>query len=334
MSQPEIKMSTDEAQQQVEQKLHGNYIDVFVKRMFGQLVVFVDFLLFYADKEFVNAIDLSKIEPAPTHYIGKDADERIVDLVFQCPLKNGKGGLMAVIIFEHQSSSLKEIPLKLLRYVSSIWDAEKKAGKPLSVPYFIVLRTGKKPYRGELPKMSDSLPKGCDGNSLGHVPEFKYKVVDLPAWKFGDLIGGPVLRTVLGILKKMFEGHEEEFPEAMLPLGEISDEAQLIELTKEILDFVAKAMAVHNLRVDEAMLSRALKPIFKDKEQEMIKTIFDEKYEAGEAFGFEKGIEKGIEKGRIETLLLILTNRLGGDMPQTVNDKLNLNQVLGTRIFG
>ena len=68
-------MSKDEPQQQIEQKLPGNYIDVFVKRMFGRLVVFVDFLLFYADREFVNAIDLSKIEPAPTHYIGKDADE-------------------------------------------------------------------------------------------------------------------------------------------------------------------------------------------------------------------------------------------------------------------
>ena len=62
---------------------------------------------------------------------------------------------MAVIIFEHQSGSLKEIPLKLLKYISSIWVAEKKAGKPLSVPYFIVLRTGKKPHRGELPKMAD-----------------------------------------------------------------------------------------------------------------------------------------------------------------------------------
>jgi hypothetical protein len=71
----ERKMSMDEQQnetkQQVEQKPPGNYIDVFVKRMFSQFVVFVDFLLFYADQSFVHAIDLSKIEPAPTHYIGK-----------------------------------------------------------------------------------------------------------------------------------------------------------------------------------------------------------------------------------------------------------------------
>jgi len=135
------------------------------------------------------------------------------------------------------------------------------------------------------------------------------------------LVGDPVLRTVLGILKKMLEGHEDEFPEAMLPLCEISDEAQLIELTKEILDFVAKALAVHNCRVDEEMLSRALKLIFKDKEQEMIKTIFDEKYEAGIATGFEKA-SNAWATDKIENVLQILTRRIG-DVPSSVRDKLH-----------
>ena len=67
----------------------GNYIDTFVKRMFGQVVVFIDFLLNYADKEFITEIDVERIQAAPTHYIGQKGDERIIDLVFMCPLKNG-----------------------------------------------------------------------------------------------------------------------------------------------------------------------------------------------------------------------------------------------------
>jgi hypothetical protein len=63
-------------------KSTGNYIDGFVKKMFGQVLVFVDFLTHYADKEFVSQIDLKKLRPAPTHYIGAKGDERIVDLVF------------------------------------------------------------------------------------------------------------------------------------------------------------------------------------------------------------------------------------------------------------
>ena len=88
--------------------------------MFSRTLLFVDFLLHYADEKFIAEVDLKKIQPAPTHYIGKDGDERIVDLVFQCPLKSGDGNLMAVIVFEHESKSLKKIPQKLLKYISAI----------------------------------------------------------------------------------------------------------------------------------------------------------------------------------------------------------------------
>jgi len=157
--------------------------------------------------------------------------------------------------------------------------------------------------------MADLLPKDCDGKPLGHVPEFQYKVVDLPAWDFDQLVGGPILRLALDILKKMIESDGDEFSETLLPLLEISDEEQKIELTKEAVDFFVKAFAAHNRRVDEAMLSQALKPIFKDKERTMIKTIFDEKYEEGVAIGEAKAIIK------------ILTRNFG-DVPPTVCDKL------------
>ena len=278
-----------------EPKKQGNVFDAFVKRMFSRIFVFVDFLLYYADPEFVDAIDLTAIRPAPTNYIGKDGVERIVDLVFQCPLKHGGGSLMAVIIFEHQSRNLREIPRKLHKYLSAIWDAERKAGKKvLSAPYFIVLRTDKKPHRGDYPTMAGLVAKGRDGKPLGHVPEIKYKVVDLPAWDFKNLVGGPVLRLVLGILQTMTVGDEANLPAAFLPLGEIPDDGEKVELTQEFLDFVANAMASHNRRLDEAMVSKILKPIFHDKERTMIKTIFDEREAIGEA------------RGKAETVLAIL----------------------------
>ena len=125
----------------------GNVFDTFTKQMFGLILVFIDFLVNYADSVFVSKIDLDKIEAAPTHYISLDGNERIADLVFRCPLKDGKGSTMAVIIFEHQSGSLRNIPFKLLKYITAIWNTEAKEGKPLSAPYFIVLRTGKKPHK-------------------------------------------------------------------------------------------------------------------------------------------------------------------------------------------
>ncbi|MCL2006158.1 MAG: Rpn family recombination-promoting nuclease/putative transposase [Planctomycetaceae bacterium] len=283
----------------------GNVFDAFTKQMFGRVVVFADFLAHYADPMFVDEIDLNKIKPAPTHYIGKDGSERIADLIFQCPLKGG-GNLMAVIVFEHQSGNLKKVPNKLLKYISAIWDAETKEGKKvLSAPYFIVLRTARKPYRKAFPKMSDSLPKRRDGKPLGKLVEIEYDVVDLPAWDFHELVGGTVLRLALGILHKMTGGAEDEFPEALLPLREISDSGQKIELTQELLLFVGKALSAHNRRLEEAAVGEALKPIFQDKEKTMIKSFFEEREDIAEA----RGEAKGKTEGKTEAVLTCLRAR-------------------------
>jgi hypothetical protein len=121
------------------------------------------------------------------------------------------------------------------------------------------------------------------------VIEIEYDVVDLPAWDFDKLIGGAVLRSALGMLHTMTGSSLDEFPKALLPLAEISDEKQRIELSKEFIDFVAKAFAAHNQRVDAIALSKSLHPVLKGKEQTMIKTIFEEREDIAEARGKAEG---------------------------------------------
>ena len=147
-----------------------------------------------------------------------------------------------------------------------------------------MLRTGKKPYRKPTPTIADSLPKDSTGNPLGHVPEVRYKVVDLPAWDFDKLVGGTVLRLTLGMLHKMTGGELDDFSDALLPLAELP-EGEQVELTKELAWFIVKAFQAHNRRVDAEMLGKALHSALKGKEQKMIKTIFEEREEIGEARG-------------------------------------------------
>lgn len=292
----------------------GNIFDAFIKSMFGRVLVFVELLQHYGDHKFVSQIDSRKTKPAPTHYIGEKGDERIVDLVFQCPLKNGNGTLMAVIIFEHQGGSLKNIPRKLHKYISSIWDAETKEGKKtLSAPYFLVLRTGKKPHRGRYPMMSDSLPKDAAGTPVGRIPEIEYDVLDLPAWEVGQLVGGPILRLALGVLKKMTDAFGEDFSEALLPLLEILDENDRLELTRETLEFIAKVFASRDLRLGPAAVSKALKPILRSKEKFMIKTIFEEK--------FDQGVAEGEARGEAKALIAFLTARFQ-TVPKAIADRI------------
>ena len=312
----------------------GNIFDAFAKQMFGQILVFTDFLVNYAEPQFVSKIDLKKITPAPTHYISPDGNERILDLVFRCPLKNGKSNTMAVIIFEHQSGNLKKIPLKLLKYIAAIWVAEAKEGFPLSAPYFIVLRTGKKQHKSQLPRLTDLLPKDEDGKLVGKMIEIEYDVVDLPAWDFKKLVGGPVLRLAIGMLKKMTEGKEDEFSEAMLPLLEIPDVEERLDLTKVLLELAAKVMGSHNLPFEKEAVKKALEPIYKDGEEieTMIETIFDKKFAEGVAVGEARGEAKGVaeekERGEAKALqvqaemLLTFVRSRFGKVPKAVEQKI------------
>jgi hypothetical protein len=269
--------------QKGEPKKQGNIYDAFAKQMLAQILVFADFLTYYADKKFVAEINTKQITSVPTHYISKGGREQILDLAFHCPLKHGDGSLMAVVIFEHQSGSSKKMPQKLLRYISAIWDAELKEGKKvLSAPYFIVLRTGKKPHKGRFPKLSDLLPKGSDGKPLGKAVEIEYDVVDLPAWDFGKLVGGAVLRLTLGILHKMTSGNLDELSEALKPLLEIANAGKRIDLAKDMLPFVTKVFAVNGRHLDVEQIDELLTPIFNGKERAMIKTVFEEREEVGE----------------------------------------------------
>ena len=284
----------------------GNVFDTFSRYMFGKVLVFTDFLLKYGDQRFVSKIDLAKIELAPTHYINAEGNEGIADLVYRCPLKNGKSDTMAVIIFEHQSGSLRKIPFKLLKYISGIWVAEAKEGKPLSAPYFIVLRTGKKPHKKPLPTMADMLPKDQNSKSIGTSIEFEYDVVDLPAWDFDKLVGCPELRLAVGMLKKMTEGKEFDFPEALRPLLEIADGEVVLDLLGVLLEFVAKVMSTRDLPFEKGAVSKALAPIFKNVKEinTMVETIFDKKFAEGVAEGWAEGVAEGEARGEAKTLQL------------------------------
>ncbi|GHT44512.1 hypothetical protein FACS189454_02130 [Planctomycetales bacterium] len=148
--------------------------------------------------------------------------------------------------------------------------------------------------------MADFVAKSKSGTPLGMVPEIDYDVVDLPARDFSKLTGNTVLRLALGILKKTVEGLEDEFNEAMLPLAEIADEEERVELTKEIIVLVAKVMAVHNKRLDDEKIKEALKPVFYERTENMVKTIFEEKFQEIETERKSKWVAEGKTEGRAE----------------------------------
>jgi len=173
--------------------------------------------------------------------------------------------------------------------------------------------------------MSDSLPKGRDGKPLGKVVEIEYDVVDVPARDFRTLLGSPQLRLAIGILNTMLGSREDELPEVLKPLLEITDQELRIELWKELLLFVDKALRAHNRQVDAIMLKKTLEPIFQDEVNTMIKSIFDEKFFEGKSVGIAEGEARGEARGEIKgkasIVIQILLSRFNR-IPKTMGNRL------------
>ncbi|MGL6193904.1 MAG: Rpn family recombination-promoting nuclease/putative transposase, partial [Thermoguttaceae bacterium] len=299
-----------------------NIFDTFVKNMFSKILIFTEFLRQYADPKFVAQINLDKIQLGPTHFFGKNGKERIVDLIFRCPLKNdSQRHLCAVIVFEHQSTSLREIPQKLLKYISAIWDEDEKAGRPLSAPYFIVLRTGKKPHKKPYPRVSDKLPKDANGDQIGSTLDIRYDVVDLPEHDWDKLIGLPHLRLVMGVLKKMTESFDEDFSDALMPLREFTSEREQAEWLRPMLDFVSKVFEKHHLKLERETVNQVLEKVFYEKTEEIMLSIFEEAELKGKVEGITLGKAEGVAIGEARALLRVLAARFQ-TVPNRISDRI------------
>ena len=137
--------------------------------------------------------------------------------------------------------------------------------------------------------------------------------VQLPALHH-ELVGGPELRLTLGMLHKMAGGNIDDLPGALRPLLEVADTEKRIDLAKDVMPFAAQVFAAHDRRLDDAQMDEILKPIFKGKERAMIKTIFEEKYDAGVAEG-------KAEAGR-EIILESLREKFG-KVPKNIATAIN-----------
>ena len=73
-----------------------------------------------------------------------------------------------------------------------------------------------------------------------------------------------------------------------MPLREITDEGERIELTNELLGFVDKAFKARGRSLDSATIRAAMQTVFQEKEEIMIKSFIDEIEAIGEARGEAK----------------------------------------------
>ncbi|MDR0609125.1 MAG: Rpn family recombination-promoting nuclease/putative transposase, partial [Planctomycetaceae bacterium] len=300
----------------------GNIFDAYIRQILCQITFFVDFLLNYADPKVISKLDFNRITPFPTHSFDRQGKERISDMIFLCGLKDCAGVMGVIIVFEHAGSSIFYLPKRLLQYLIGAWNiiaGNEKKKIPLPSPYFIVIRTGKKSKK----KKNQPEHKQKTSDMCIQVPgletvtglDFDYTNVVLSEYNLEHLSGNPVTKTVLGIMKILTEGKPELFSQALAPIAGLDDYEEKRYIVNLSLELYANYLRSREQKVNEANLDHVLSPIFNPKEkQEMITTIFEDKY--------LEGFAEGEARGEAKMIVTVLETRFG-EVPRNIVKTIN-----------
>jgi hypothetical protein len=289
----------------------GNIFDSYIRQILCQITVFVDFLLHYANPEVLSYLDLTSITPFPTHSFDRQGKERISDLIFLCGLKGHAGVLGVIIVFEHVGGSLFYLPKRLLQYLVGAWNliaANEKRKKPLPLPYFIVVRTGKQPHKSQRPlyrkqKISDMCVRIPGLASITGL-DFDYTDVALSDYDLAHLPGNPVTQSMLGVMKVLTEGTPDQMSLALAPIAQLDDFEEKRYIVQLSTILYSNYLRARKRKIGEAEIDRILDPIFNPEEKKnMITTIFEDK--------FLEGITVGEARGEVKSIVTVLKSRFG-----------------------
>jgi predicted transposase YdaD len=125
-----ISQTTKKKQQQNSKIISPH--DKFFKMAFSIVEVVENFLKCFLDKNLLNMIDLSKLEPDDTAYISGSLQETFSDKVWRTRLKSW--AVEILFLLEHKSFLEAHVYEQLLGYQLSIWAKQRQQAKNDGLP--------------------------------------------------------------------------------------------------------------------------------------------------------------------------------------------------------
>ncbi|HQZ72489.1 MAG TPA: Rpn family recombination-promoting nuclease/putative transposase [Anaerolineae bacterium] len=178
--------------------------DQFFKSSLRRPEVAADLLAHYLPPEVVALLDLGSLELQEGSFIDDHLREQQSDLLFRARLLAG-GETYIYLLFEHKSFVYHLTPFQVLRYQVRIWEDDiRLAGRRVAslcpiIP--IVVYHGKR--RWTAPLSLSGLFRSPPALAP-FLPEQRYVLLDLQAWKKEEIIGGLLLRVTLLVLQAIF----------------------------------------------------------------------------------------------------------------------------------
>ena len=254
-------------------------------------------------RKLAKRIDWSTLRAEPGSFVDSGGPQRHTDLLFSATI-DGRDARIYVL-FEHQSSFDRWMPLRLLVYMSRIWVSLEEAGAaslPVIIP--VVLHNGEGKWTGAQ-RFSELLDSdGLLEAAHLFIPDFHFVIDDLAVVSEAALLRrrmSPLARLTVWVLRAARHGFDPALLERWARLLEQAHDSEAgTEAFAQIFVYLSE--------VDGGKpLYEAIEAVIDDEDRERAMGLRKEWEDAA----LERGIEQGIEQGTRRTLLSQLQLKFG-----------------------
>ncbi|MCC5814334.1 MAG: Rpn family recombination-promoting nuclease/putative transposase [Leptospira sp.] len=262
-----------------------NTHDPYVRSIFSGREESIEFFRGTLPTKILELLDIDKLEDTKESFISEEQKESRTDKLFKIPTKTGRD-VYSYILFEHKSYLDPNIYTQLLRYMTEIYQWQKKNNKKYSPVIPFVFYHGEKGWNLgteflELFDLSseEKILKQYIPNFSINLYHLKPEDPDFPT----KLLSLKLMLRILQHIRDDPETFEKALRQTIKDLAEEKLEWKRVAILRAILYYINKA------REDADRYYNV--EFYREVEEEFM-TVLD-KIE-------ERGIEKGIEKGKLE----------------------------------
>ncbi|HWB04906.1 MAG TPA: Rpn family recombination-promoting nuclease/putative transposase [Verrucomicrobiales bacterium] len=271
--------------------------DAYFKQAFSDPGLAAEFFRSRLPAPISAAVHWEDLTLVPGSFIKRTLQQAHSDLLFSVPAGGQK--LLLYLLFEHQTTVDRAMPLRLLGYLTEIWiEHERTEGLPLPPVIPFVLHQGPDSWNvsTHFTDLVDA-PQEIAEALRPFLPSFEYGLLDLSRFEPALQESYPLLRVVLQLMKLARDQQRvEEFWEwlALQPIR-LPDALLMLSLwymyhNDGCLDVEA---IVHKLRHNPGLQNRAM-------------SIAEKLIAKGRGEGREEGLAKGEWIGKIHLLEKLL----------------------------
>ena len=152
-----------------------------------------------------QSLDLSQLKRVNGSWVTPELEEYFSDVVYRCPIKEGKQQVWASFLLEHKSTPETFPHLQLLRYLVETWQEQRKQKQALTPIIPIVVYHGVRKWHKR--DLSSYFGKSLPQSLLPYLPHFDYILTNVRALsdeQILELKKGLLINTLL-MLKQIWE---------------------------------------------------------------------------------------------------------------------------------